>query len=150
MATLENILGGNFSEYLKNVIRYKRTGYNIHIMRQSTCLCDRVHALWLNQSQLTSSRFNCRRNEGSGLNIFNTIGWDLMLCLWSGPLGLNCWISVAAAFPLRVLLLSSHLVSLRPPPPPSNFCWPFQCSTSGVVYSNCQCSSTFCLSFNSI
>ena len=56
---LENILGGDFSDQLKNNIRYKRTVYNIHAMRQSTCLCDRVAAWWLTQSQLTTSLFNC-------------------------------------------------------------------------------------------
>ena len=106
---LENILGGDFSDQLKNIIRYKRIGYNIHVMRQSTCLCDRVHTWWLTQSQLTTSLFNCRRNEGSGLNMFNIIGWGSMLCLWSGPLGFSCWISVA---PVRVLLLS-YLVSTQ-------------------------------------
>ena len=30
--------------------------------------------------------------------MFNTAGWGSMLCLWSGPLGFNCWISVAPAF----------------------------------------------------
>ena len=25
-------------------------------------------------------------------------GWGLMLCVWSGPLGLNCWISIAPVF----------------------------------------------------
>ena len=44
---------------VKNTIRYKRTGYNIHVMRQSACLCDRVHAWWLTQSRLTTSLFNC-------------------------------------------------------------------------------------------
>ena len=28
----------DFSDQLKNSIRYKRTGYNIHVMRQSACL----------------------------------------------------------------------------------------------------------------
>ena len=29
----KNILGGDFSDQLKNTIRYNRTGYNIHAMR---------------------------------------------------------------------------------------------------------------------
>ena len=28
-------------------------------MRQSACLCDRVHVRWLTQSRLTTSFFNC-------------------------------------------------------------------------------------------
>ena len=58
---------------------------------QSTCLCDRVHAWWLTQSRLTTSLFNCRRNEGSGLNMFNTVGWGSMLCFgrahWGSTVG---------------------------------------------------------------
>ena len=50
---------GDFSDQLKNIIRYKRTRYNIHVMRQSASLCDRVHAWWLTQSRLTTSLFNC-------------------------------------------------------------------------------------------
>ena len=57
---LENILGADFSDQLKYIIRYKRTGYNIHVMRQSACLCNRVHAWWLTQSWLTTSLFNCK------------------------------------------------------------------------------------------
>ena len=33
------IIGKNdFSFHLKNIIRYKRIGYNLNVMRQSTCL----------------------------------------------------------------------------------------------------------------
>ena len=47
------------SLFLKNIIRYKRTGYNIHVMQLSACLCVRVHAWWVTQSRLTTSLFNC-------------------------------------------------------------------------------------------
>ena len=26
------------------------------------------------------------------------VGWDLMICLWSGPPGFNCWTSFAPVF----------------------------------------------------
>ena len=29
---------------------------------------------------------------------YNEVGWGLMVCLWSGPRGFNCWISIAPAF----------------------------------------------------
>ena len=47
---LENILGEDFSDQLKNIIRYKRTGYNVHVMRQSACLV--VNPITVNNSPL--------------------------------------------------------------------------------------------------
>ena len=52
---LENILDGDFSDQLESIIRYERTGYNIHnihVMRQSACLV-------VNPVTVTTSLFNC-------------------------------------------------------------------------------------------
>ena len=37
-------------------------------------------------------------NDGSDLETFHEVDWGLMICLWSGPTGSNCWISFAPAF----------------------------------------------------
>ena len=65
-----------------------------------------MHAWWLTQSRITTSLFNCRRNEGSGLNMFNTIGWGSVFGIQ--PLDICC-----SSVSVRVLLLSSHLVSTQ-------------------------------------
>ena len=59
--------GGDFSDQLKNIIRYKRTGYNVHVMRQSACLV--VNPITINNFPLyLHADGSCiRRNEGSGL-----------------------------------------------------------------------------------
>ena len=80
-----------------------------------------------------------------------------MICIWSGPSGFNCWSSVAPAFQswfaveyssyfisvmnfdLYVRCFDS-LISRGPSRGSNNF------DASVVVYSNCLCSSAFCLS----
>ena len=44
----------DFSDQLKNIIHYKRTGYNIHVMRQSACLV--VNPVTVNNF---ATLFNC-------------------------------------------------------------------------------------------
>ena len=58
---LENILGGDLSDQFKKIsfVIKELDTIGIHVMRQSACLCDRVHAWWLTQSRLTTSLFNC-------------------------------------------------------------------------------------------
>ena len=46
----------------------------------------------------------------------------------------------------RVRLLQRKTGLSPRTPPPVIYYWPFQCDASVVVYSNCQCSSVFCLS----
>ena len=102
---LENILGADFSDQLKYIIRYKRTGYNIHVMRQSACLCNRVHAWWLTQSWLTTSLFNCTP-VGCASDVMKAPALKCSIQLvWA-----RCPVSSVS---VKVLLLSTHLVSTQ-------------------------------------
>ena len=67
-------------QFRKIIIRYKRTGYNINVMRQTACLV--VNPITVNTF---AALFNCtpdfRLNEGSGLKTFNKVGLGSMLRL---------------------------------------------------------------------
>ena len=77
-----------------------------------TCLCNRVHAWWLTQSQLTASLFNCRRNEGSDLDVqYSWLGLNALSLV--GPIGVQLLDICCSSISVRVLLLSSHLVSTQ-------------------------------------
>ena len=112
-------MGGDFSDQLKNVIRYKRTGYNVHVMRQSACLCDRVHACWLTQSRLTTSLFNCTPAGRASDEMkatpkhvqYNWLGLDALSLV--GPIGIQLLDICCSSVSVRVLLLSFNLVSTQ-------------------------------------
>ena len=164
------------------------------LMRQSVCLV--VNPITVNNFPLFKLQTKWRLRPKHAQ--YNWLGLDALSLV--GQIGAQLLDICCSSVSLRVLLLSSHLIStqccwiliymiavlmhrrirspsqgpntlyvfepqqnlgrrffqrktgLSHPHPhhPSNVCWPFQCSTSVVVYSNCQCSSTFCLSFHSI
>ena len=98
MVTVCIIIGRNdFSDqFRKIIIRYKRIGYNMNVMRQTACLM--VKPVMVNNF---AALFNCMpagRASDSGLKTSNEVGWGLMICLWSCPPGFNCWLSVSPAF----------------------------------------------------
>ena len=77
----------DFSDQFRKIImRYKRIGYNLNVMRQSACLViipitvDGFAAL-----------FNCMPvdRDGPDLKLFILVGWDRSFRLLLGPPGLN-------------------------------------------------------------
>ena len=84
---IRQIVGkSNFAEQFRKLInRYKRTGYNPYIMRQTACLV--VNPFTVDSY---ASLFNCtmvvrgRLNDGLFVKL-SQVGWGLMLCLWIGP-----------------------------------------------------------------
>ena len=71
----KNVGRADFSDQFKKIIvRYKRIGYNINIMRQSACLV--VNPITVNNF---ASLFNCtpgvRLNDGPDIKLFISVGW---------------------------------------------------------------------------
>ena len=79
----------DFSDQFKKIIvRYKRIGYNINIMRQSACLV--FNPITVNNF---ASLFNCTP-VGRASDSMMIVGLGLLL----GPPGFNCWFSFAPVF----------------------------------------------------
>ena len=81
----------DFSDQFRKIImRYKRIGYNLNVMRQSACLV-------INQITVDSyaALFNCtpvdRASDSmmADLKLFILVGWDRSFRLLLGPPGLN-------------------------------------------------------------
>ena len=98
----KQILGmADFSDQLKkNIVRYKRIGYSIHIMRQSACLV--FNPIMVNNF---ASLFNCTpvgrasdsrmaRHKAIYFSWFGPERFRQLL----GPSGFNCWFSFALVF----------------------------------------------------
>ena len=87
-------------QFRKIIVRYKRIGYNINIMRQSACLV--FNPITVNNF---ASLFNCTpvgRASDSMMPrhkaiYFSWFGPELF-CLLLGPPGFNCWFSFAPVF----------------------------------------------------
>ena len=91
----------DFSDQFKKIIvRYKRIGYNINIMRQSACLV--FNPITVNNF---ASLFNCTPAGRASDSMmaqhkaiyFSWFGPELF-CLLLGPPGFNCWFSFAPVF----------------------------------------------------
>ena len=92
----------DFSDSFKKIIvRYKRIGYNINIIRQSACLV--FNPITVNNF---ASLFNCtpvgRASDSMMARhkviYFSWLGPELFFCLLLGPPGINCWFSFAPVF----------------------------------------------------
>ena len=87
-------------QFRKIIVRYKRIGYNINIMRQSACLV--FNPITVNNFV---SLFNCtpvgRASDSMRAPTysyyFSWLGPELF-CLLLGPPGFNCWFSSAPVF----------------------------------------------------
>ena len=98
----QKIVGrADFSDHFRKIIvRYKRIGYNINIMRQSACLV--FNPITVNNF---ASLFNCtpvgRASDSMMARLkaiyFSCFGPELF-CLLLGPPGFNCWFSSAPVF----------------------------------------------------
>ena len=76
----------NSVQFKKIIIRYKRIGYNMNVMRQTACLVVNNFAdLFICMPVGQASRLN----DCSSIKQLK-VGWVLMICLWSGPPGFNC------------------------------------------------------------
>ena len=99
---LKQIVGrAEFSDQFKKIIvRYKRIGYNINIMRQCSGLV--FNPITVN---IFASLFNCTPVGWASDSMmarhkaiyFNWLGSELF-CLLLGPPGFNCWFSFAPVF----------------------------------------------------
>ena len=89
-------------QFRKIIVRYKRIGYNINIMRQSACLV--FNPITVNNF---ASLFKCtpvgRASDSMMARhkaiYFSWFGPELF-CLLLGPPGFNCWFSFAPVFQL--------------------------------------------------
>ena len=83
-------------QFRKIIVRYKRIGYSINIMRQSACLV--FNPITVNNF---ASLFNCmpvgRASDSMMAIYFSWFGPELF-CLLLGPPGFNCWFSSAPVF----------------------------------------------------
>ena len=71
-------------QFRKIIMRYKRIGYNLNVMRQSVCLTQsRLMAM------LHSGGSGVRLHDGPDLELFILVGWDRSFRLLLGPPGLN-------------------------------------------------------------
>ena len=82
-------------QFRKIIVRYKRIGYNINIMRQSACLV--FNPITVNNF---ASLFNCTPvGRASDMKLFILVGLGRsFFCLLLGPPGFNCWFSSAPVF----------------------------------------------------
>ena len=68
----------DFSDQFRNIIiRYKRYGFNLNVIRQSACLV------------INSGGSGVRLHDGPDLKLFILFGWDRSFRLLFGPSGLN-------------------------------------------------------------
>ena len=82
----------DFSDQFRKIImRYKRIGYNLNVMRQSACLV--INPITVDGY---ATLFNCtpvgrvvRLHDGPDLKLFILVGWDRSFRLLLGPPGLN-------------------------------------------------------------
>ena len=97
----KNVGRDDFSDqFRKIIVRYKRTGYNINIMRQSACLV--FNRITVNNFASLFNRHRwvrCQTHRWPGHQTiyFSWLGSELF-CLLLGPPGFNCWFSFAPVF----------------------------------------------------
>ena len=73
----------DFSDQFRKIImRYKRIGYNLNLMRQSACLV-------INPITVDGYATLVRLHDGPDLKLFILVGWDRSFRLLLGPPGLN-------------------------------------------------------------
>ena len=92
---LHSITIDEFCSLRKIIVRYKRIGYNINIMRQSACLV--FNPITVNNF---ASRWVGRQTQWWPRHkaiYFSWFGPELF-CLLLGPPGFNCWFSSAPVF----------------------------------------------------
>ena len=79
------------SQFRKVIMRYKRIGYNLNVMRQSACLA--INPIMFDSF---AALFNCtpvdrgvRLYDGPDIKLFILVGWDRIFRLLLGPPGIN-------------------------------------------------------------
>ena len=73
-------------QFRKNIMRYKRIGYNLNAMRQSACLV--INPITVDGY---AALFNCTPVDraSDSIKLFTLVGWDRSFRLLLGPPGLN-------------------------------------------------------------
>ena len=81
----------DFSDQFRKIImRYKRIGYNLNVMRQSACLViNPITADGYATLLLHADGPGVRLHDCPDLKLFILVGWDRSFCLLLGPPGLN-------------------------------------------------------------
>ena len=81
----------DFADQVREIImRYKRIGYNIHVMQKPACLV--INPIMVDGY---AALFNLigglgvRLHDGPDLKLFISVGWDRSFRLLLGPPGLN-------------------------------------------------------------
>ena len=79
------------SQFRKVIMRYKRIGYNLNVMRQSACLA--INPIMVDSF---AALFNCMPVDRAldsmmapDIKLFILVGWDRSFRLLLGPPGLN-------------------------------------------------------------
>ena len=104
-------------QFRKIIIRYKRIGYNLNVMRQSACLV--VNPITVDGY---ATLFNCTPvdrasdsmmapNDGPDLKLFILVGWDRSFRLLLGPTGAQ--LIIFFCFRFSVLLFDRPGISIR-------------------------------------
>ena len=80
-----------YDQFRKNIMRYKRIGYNLNVMRQSACLV--INPITVDGY---AALFNCTPVDWASdsmmapdIKLFILVGWDRSFRLLLGPPGLN-------------------------------------------------------------
>ena len=83
----------DFSDQFKKfIMRYKRIGYNLNVMRQSACLVIKLtqsRLMAMMHSLIARRWIGLRLHDGPDLKLFILVGWDRSFRLLLGPPGLN-------------------------------------------------------------
>ena len=82
----------DFSDQFRKIImRYKRIGYNLNVMRQSTCLVINPNTVggYAALLKLHAGGSGVRLHDGPDLKLFISVGWDRSFRLLLGPPRLN-------------------------------------------------------------
>ena len=76
-------------QFRKNIMRYKRIGYNLNVMRQSACLVINPITIDGYAALFNCSGLGVRLHDGHDLKLFILVGLDRSFRLLLGPPGLN-------------------------------------------------------------
>ena len=87
-------------QFRKIIVRYKRIGYNINIMRQFACLVFNPITVKTLLPSLIARRWVGRQTQWWPRHKAIYFSWSRpeIFCLLLGPPGFNCWFSFAPVF----------------------------------------------------
>ena len=77
----------DFDQFRKIIMRYKRIGYNLNVMRQSACLV--IYPITVDDYLIAAGGSGVRLHDSPDLKLFILVCWDRSFRLLLGPPGLN-------------------------------------------------------------